>query len=124
MLFPHASDLMTVYRQTARQRGEEEDRARVQRLQRAWVVARQAAALLKEKFNAVDVMVFGSLVHGLWFSKTSDIDLAAWGLQEADYFIAVAKLQDLSADFSIDLVAMEHCKQVLHQMIVEKGVRL
>jgi predicted nucleotidyltransferase len=115
---------MAVYRQTVRRRGEEEERTRIQRLQCAWEVARQAAALLKEEFHAGDVMVFGSLVHGFWFSKTSDVDIAARGLKESDYFIAVAKLQDLSSNFSVDLVAFEHCNPELRAIITREGVRL
>jgi tRNA nucleotidyltransferase (CCA-adding enzyme) len=70
---------MAVYRATARRRAEEEARALALRRVRAQEVARQAAALLKEQFSAAQVAVFGSTVHGHWFSATSDIDLAAWG---------------------------------------------
>lgn len=120
----YANDRLAEYRQTARRRGEVEECRRAWRMQCAWEVARQAAALLKEEFHAADVMVFGSLVHGLWFSKTSDVDLAAWGLKEADYFIAVAKLQDLSPDFNVDLVAIEHCNPALREVVSKEGIRL
>ncbi len=80
-----------------------------------------ATMLLKEKFGAVQVAVFGSLVHGHWFSPTSDIDLSVWGLKYEDYFVAVAKLQGLSPEFKIDLVSTEHCKPSLREVIIQEG---
>ena len=67
-------------------------------------------------------MVFGSLVHGYWFSQTSDIDLAAWGLKDEDYFLVVARLQDLSPEFRIDLVRMENCRPGLRGAILQEGI--
>jgi len=114
-------EAMAVYRATARRRWERERRERARRRERAWEVARRASALLKEQFGATRVVVFGSLAHERWFSATSDIDLAAWGLRDADYFTAVARLQDLSPEFEIDLVAMERCKPSLRETILEEG---
>jgi len=111
---------MAVYRATARRRWEEEQQALARRQERAWQVAHRAVALLKEQFGATQVAAFGSLVHGFWFSRTSDIDLGAWGLKSDDYFVAVAKLQDIS-EFKIDLVAMEHCRPAMHEAIVREG---
>jgi predicted nucleotidyltransferase len=112
---------MAVYRATARRRWERERRERERRRKRAWEVARRASVLLKEQFGATRVVVFGSLAHERWFSPTSDIDLAAWGLRDEDYFVAVARLQDLSPEFEIDLVAMEHCKPSLLEIIQKEG---
>ncbi|MFQ5340808.1 MAG: nucleotidyltransferase family protein [Anaerolineae bacterium] len=114
-------EAMAVYRATARRRWEADQRERAQRHERAWETAHQAAALLKEQFGATQVMVFGSLVHDDWFSETSDVDLAAWGLKGDEYFIAVARLQDLSSEFEVDLVAMEHCKPGLQSVVMEEG---
>jgi predicted nucleotidyltransferase len=115
---------MATYRATAQRRREQEQQELTLRKERAWQVAHRAAALLKEQHEATQVMVFGSLVHGYWFSRTSDIDLAAWGLQADDYFVAVAKLQDLSPEFGVDLVAMERCKPELREIIVREGKQL
>jgi predicted nucleotidyltransferase len=112
---------MVSYRATAQRRWEQEQRELVQRGERAWEVARHAATLLKEQFGAARVFVFGSLVHGYWFSRTSDIDLAAWGLSADDYFVAVAKLQDLSPEFEIDLIAIPYCRPGLREVIEREG---
>jgi len=82
-------------------------------------VAKQAAALLKQEFGVQQVAVFGSLVHGRWFSKTSDVDLAVWGLGADDYFVAVSRLQDLSPEFKVDLVDMERCSPALKQAVLQ-----
>lgn len=95
---------METYRETLKRRQLQEQKDLAQRLL-CEGVARQAAELLKQEFGSRQVAVFGSLVHGQC-SKTSDIDLAAWGLEPETYFVAVARLQDLSP-LKIDLVAME-----------------
>lgn len=104
---------------------QKRQRARVsklaQRHERAWEVAHRASRLLREAYGASRVMVFGSLVHGYWFSLTSDIDMAAWGISKEDFFIAVAKLQDLSLDFSFDLVRMEDSITGLQEAVLQHG---
>ncbi len=115
---------MAAYRATARRRAAETTRALALRRDRAQEVARQAAALLKEDFGATQVVLFGSLVHGHWFTVTSDIDLAASGLAPDDYFTAVARLQDLSPEFKVDLVAVDHCNAALRETIAREGVIL
>jgi predicted nucleotidyltransferase len=117
-------EAMAVYRATAQRRWEEAQRELARRQERAWQVARRAVALLKEQFGATQVIAFGSLVHGYWFSSASDIDLAVWGLRADDYFVAVAKLQDISPEFRIDLIAMERCRPALRETIMREGERL
>ena len=67
-------------------------------------------------------MVIGSLAHGHWFSTTSDIDLAVWGLEVDDYFIAVARLQDLSPQFGVDLIDAERCRPPLKKVVMKEGI--
>ncbi len=114
-------EAMTAYRATAERRWKEKERERLARHKRAWRIARQASMVLRKQYGADKVMAFGSLVHDDWFSETSDVDLAVWGLQSEDYFVAVAKLQDLSPEFQIDLVAVEHCKPELRTVIMNEG---
>jgi predicted nucleotidyltransferase len=114
-------DQMEVYRATARRRWQEEQEAKERRRNLAWEMARRAASLLREQFGASRVMLFGSLAQGRSFSRWSDLDLAAWGLQPDDYFVAVARLHDLSPEFKVDLVAMEHCRPDLQRAILGEG---
>jgi predicted nucleotidyltransferase len=112
---------LEAYRLTLNQRQAMEQVSQMQRVAKATEVARQAAALLRGKFKAERVVVFGSLVHGHWFSPTSDIDLAVWGLDALTHLTAVAHLQDLEPEIKVDLVRMERCKPELEQVILQEG---
>lgn len=115
------SEEMAAYRDTLRRRGEAERLETSMRRKHAWETAQRAAAFLQESFSASRVFAFGSLARGYWFTRTSDIDLAAWGIKSEDYFLAVARLQDLSPEFKIDLVRMEDCKPALREAILKAG---
>jgi predicted nucleotidyltransferase len=117
-------EALAAYRATAIRRWQDRQAARALRREQAWQVARHAAQLLRERFGASRVVAYGSLAHGLWFSETSDIDLAAWGLPPDDYFLAVATLQELSPEFEIDLVNAGQCQPALREAIAEEGVGL
>ena len=114
-------EVIAAYRETAKQREQAEQRERDRRRQRAWEVTRQAAELLRSSFDASQVIAFGSLVHGHWFTQTSDIDLAVWGLKSEDYLIAITRLQDLSKEFKVDLVRGETCKTEFQDFILREG---
>jgi predicted nucleotidyltransferase len=114
-------EAIAAYRETARRREQDERRERTRRRGRAWEVARQAAELLRSSFGASQVIAFGSLVHGHWFSTTSDVDLAAWGLKDEDYFLALARLQDLAKEFKVDLVRGEACGTEFKDTILREG---
>jgi len=48
----------------------------------------------------------------------------AWGIPSEDYFLAVTHLLGVSAEFSLDLVAMERCPEHLLRAINERGMAL
>ena len=89
-------------------------------LRRAWQTAHRVAAMLYEDFDATQVAVFGSLAQGTWFSKSSDIDIAVWGIPSDKYFRAVWEAEDISRLFEIDLVDVESCKGVFRERIENK----
>jgi uncharacterized protein len=119
-----SSQELQAYQTTLEQRQGLAQTRRAERLAKAGEVAQQAAALLKAKFGAEQVMIFGSVVHGCWFSATSDIDLAVWGLDAMTYLTAVAQLQDLAPEFKIDLIRMERTRLELAQVILQEGKSL
>jgi len=104
-----------IYRQAARAREQERRAVLAARRERAWQAARRAALLLKEEFGASRVVVFGSLLDPARFHLGSDIDLAAWDVQ--DYFRAVSHLLDLDPEFEFDLVAVEDVGPGLKKLI-------
>jgi predicted nucleotidyltransferase len=95
-----------------------------ERWDRAWEVARTAGRLLRQRFSATRVMVFGSLAHRAWFTPWSDIDLAAWGIPSDAFYGAVAFVTGLSSEFEIDLVAPEDCRPGLRRIIEQEGIDL
>ncbi|WP_027369830.1 nucleotidyltransferase family protein [Desulfovermiculus halophilus] len=113
---------MEKYRKTARRRQEVAEKRRLQRLEQAWKVARQAAQILCNEFQAQEVAVFGSLVHPELFHLRSDIDLAVWGLQERLYLQAVARVTSLDPDISVDLIAIEESSQSLREHIQDEAI--
>jgi len=119
-----SAETLAQYRATARARQQAQAVAVDARRQRAWQVTRQAAGLLKKQFGATRVVVFGSLVHGDWFGKTSDIDMAVWDVDGEDYLVAVARLQDLDREFKVDLVSMRYCRPQLAGTILREGVEV
>ncbi len=118
------SEAMARYRQTARVRELAEAQASERRRQEAWTVARRAARLLKETFDAKGVTAFGSLAHGAWFGARSDIDLAAKGIPPEAFWRAWAALDRLEPNFEIDLVAFEETSERLREEIARYGVEL
>jgi len=105
--------------------GAKTDDAQVaERWERAWKIAHTAASLLREKFRAKRVVVFGSLVRRTWFTPWSDIDLAAWGIPPDAFYRAVAFVTGLSPEFEVDLVSSEDCRPALRQVIEGEGIDL
>lgn len=70
--------------------------------------AEACIALLKSRFGARQVILFGSLAgQGAWHSQ-SDIDLAVAGVDPADFFKAYAACSNLlPRDLELDLVPLE-----------------
>jgi predicted nucleotidyltransferase len=118
------TEQMMTYQATARRRRAEEQRHLMQRHEQAWALARQAAALLRERFGAERIAAFGSLVHPELFHAQSDVDLAVWGLDQQQYYRAVAQLLALDPTVEIDLVMVEDASAPLRGRIEAEGVIL
>jgi len=115
---------MAVYRATARRRWARERQALAERRERAWELARNAAALLRTEFGAGQVTAFGSLVHPDRFDARSDVDLAVRGLDERCYFRAVGRLLSLDPGIEVDLVMVEDASDRLRDTVEREGVPL
>ena len=95
-----------------------------ERWERAVEGARRAADLLRARYGATQVIAFGSLAHRSSFTPWSDIDLAASGILDSEFFRAVAAVTGLSAEFEIDLVDMKTCRDALRQRIEAEGIEI
>lgn len=118
------SNQILAYRETANKKQEQLGYELALRQKKGWEVAHQAAQLLKKQFAVHKVVLFGSLLNVQRMHSHSDIDLAAWGLAEENYYQAVAQLQDLDRDFSLDLVQIESASPLLQKAILTTGIEL
>ena len=91
------------------------------RARQAWNIARQAARLLRERFHATRVVVFGSLAHEKRFHEWSDIDLAAWGIPADQTFRAIGAVMDLDRTIEVNLVDVNVCPPSLLASIEQDG---
>jgi len=115
---------IALYRAAARQRKAREDQALAQRIERAWALARQAAALLKEQFGATRVVVFGSLTREETFTPWSDVDVAAWGIRMEDTFRAIGAVWDLDSEIEVNLVDVNIARASMLRSIEREGIDL
>ena len=86
--------------------------------------AREAASMLKSRFEVKRVVLFGSLAHRAWFSSDSDVDLAVEGLEGSAYWEAWRAVEEILDDRSIDLVEIETARPSLQQAIRRHGIEL
>lgn len=115
---------MRDYRATARARRRQQQLALERRFAQARQMARAAAQVLRDEFGAQRVAVFGSATQQSLFHAHSDIDLAVWGLADARYYRAVARLLDVCAPFDVQLVVMEQAPTSLRERVEREGINL
>ena len=125
---PTALDLtpeeLKMYRAAARRRQERDQQALVRRTKRAWELAQRAAELLRERFGATRVVVFGSLVHENCFTPWSDVDIAGWGIRRQDTFRAIGAVMDLDTEIQVNLVDVNTCSPALLAVIEGEGIEV
>lgn len=120
-----SAERMAEYRRYAREREAQRQAALGQRRERAWAVARRAAAALKAgPWNATRVTLYGSVASGKHFHERSDIDLAVAGIAPDDFFRAWAALTDIEHGFELNLAPLEAVRPALRAAIEREGVDL
>ena len=91
-------------------------------LERAWQVAYKIATLLYDEFGATQVAVFGSLAEPLGFTKSSDIDIAVWGLSDKAHSKVNGKVMDIDTGFKIDLINFYTTKGLFRERIQQQAI--
>ena len=86
--------------------------------------AREVATVLKGRFGARRVVLFGSLAHKQWFGPHSDVDLAMEGVSSSQYWDAWRVAEGMIGDRVVDLVEIETAKQSLRRVIEQHGIDL
>jgi predicted nucleotidyltransferase len=100
-------------------RAAEGARAAEQRAVRLLGLVPSAAELLRNRYGAREVVLFGSLATGS-FKERSDVDLAVRGIGQAEYFAALADLMALFGG-PVDLVRLEQAPPSLIDRIAAEG---
>jgi predicted nucleotidyltransferase len=85
---------------------------------------RAAAALLKIRYAVRRVILFGSLAHGAWFTRDSDVDLVVEGLAGTDYWQAWREVEEALGGCPVDLIEIEGVGESLRRAIERYGVEL
>ena len=91
-------------------------------LERAWHVVYEIATLLYDEFGATQVAVFGSLAEPLGFTKSSDIDIAVWGLSDKTHSAAYWKVKDIDTGFKIDLINFDMMKGFFRERVKQHAI--
>jgi len=102
-------------------RQKEEKRRRQFAIKKAKAVAK----ILKEKYQAKEVILFGSLIWRpdfLWIG--TDIDLIVRGLQDERYFEILADISVISPPFHVDLIPFEKAWPSIKKRALKEGLRL
>ena len=86
--------------------------------------AREAAAMLKDKYGATRVWLFGSLVHQIWFDEATDVDLGVEGLEAGSFWTAWGDVERIFLPRSFDLVEMHTASESLRLYVREQGQEL
>ena len=97
-----------------------ERRARERLLDRV----RKAAVVLKTRFGARRVVLFGSLAHAAWFVPDSDVDLAVEGLTGGDYWQAWRLVEEIIGDRPVDLIEIKMVGESLQRAMQRYGMEL
>jgi uncharacterized protein len=118
---PIAREQLAIYRETAQQNWQNSQIERQKRREKAWQLARLAANLLREKFGANRVIVFGSLLDRDRFTLWSDVDIAAWGILPQDTFQAMGEVRELDDSIEMNLVDTGACQPSLLEQILREG---
>jgi predicted nucleotidyltransferase len=108
------------HRQVSPRMTDIERRAREKLLDRV----REAATVLKTRFGARRVVLFGSLAHSAWFVPDSDVDLAVEGLGDDDYWRAWRFVEEAIGDRPVDLIEIEMVGESMRQAIERHGIEL
>jgi predicted nucleotidyltransferase len=102
-----------------RSRAAERARVAEERAARLMSLVPSAAELLRNRYAAREVVLFGSLATGS-FTERSDVDLAVRGIGQAEYFAALADLMALFGG-PVDLVRLEQAPTSLGDRIAAEG---
>lgn len=101
---------------------EKEDSMIARYREKAWLRAREVACMLKEKYGALKVWLYGSLARGD-FTLHSDIDLLVLGFK-GPYWKMYLEAEAIASPIPVSIVCVEDAYPSLLHVVKKEGVRL
>jgi len=90
----------------------------------AWQVVQKIAILLRDRYRAKQIIIFGSLTNKERFTNRSDIDLAISGLTFKQFYQALDDIELIADDFKVDLVNLDRCRYGISERINREGLAI
>lgn len=101
-------------------RTRERKSLRAEALQRA----KRIASLLKERYKAKRVILFGSVYGKKFFYKGSDIDLLVEGIKDSEILHAGFEAWQMASPFDVDIIPIEKADPAMIAIAEKKGIEL
>ena len=114
------SDTMILKEAIEKRQAEEIESIRANAMERA----KRVAILLKEKYGAKRVILFGSLCRKAYLHERSDIDLLVEGIKTANILRAGFDAWMVSEPFDVDIIPMEVADERIIKIAVKEGIEL
>ena len=121
---PINEEAIAPYRAGFRQRLLEERTRLAQRREVAWRAVRRAAEVLRARYDAERIVVFGSLAREGDFGEHSDVDLLACGVRQGQEFTAIAEIAAIGDGVEVNLVIEEMARPEVLERARREGVEL
>ncbi len=84
-------------------------------------IAEKCRNLLKQKYGAIEVILFGSLRGDSPWHWDSDLDLAVTGLSSKEIYEAYDKIEEITPDWlKVDLIALEDVSPEVRSRILQE----
>ncbi len=113
---------MQLYLETARRRARASGAESSARHIQALKIAQKAVALIKSRYPAARVRLFGSILYPDSFDPHSDIDIAVEGIPWLDYLRLGSELESKEPEYKIDLVDVGIVSPGLRSHIEREGI--
>ncbi|MBI5409213.1 MAG: nucleotidyltransferase domain-containing protein [Nitrospirae bacterium] len=86
--------------------------------------ARKVAGLLKERYKAKKVILFGSLIRKSYLHERSDIDLLVEGIKKKEFLKAGFDACVAATPFDVDIIPMEIADKNIVKAANKEGLEL
>ena len=86
--------------------------------------AKKVTAMLKERYAAKRVILFGSLVKSDYLHERSDIDLLVEGIKSEDFLRAGADAWRVADPFDVDIIPAEIAHKNILRKALKEGIEL